>query len=35
MQRGQNEVKALQFNIKKCPPVNQPQLTEQFNAMRA
>lgn len=35
MSRGQNEIKTLQFNIKKCPQENQPQLTEQFNALRS
>ena len=35
MQRGQNEIKTLQYNIKKCPQENQPQLTEQFNALRS
>ena len=34
MSRGQNDLKELQFNIKKCPHENIPALNDQFNTIR-
>ena len=35
MSRGQSEMKTLQFNIKKCPQENIPNLQEQFTGLRS